>query len=149
MNDQYDLQRFIDAQEDIYASVRAELGAGKKRSHWMWFIFPQLKGLGRSAMAARFAIGSIEEARAYLAHPVLGPRLRECSRLVANVEGRSIEDIFGYPDDMKFRSSMTLFAQAASGNESDDGDDAVFAECLRKYFGGKPDPATLDLLKTP
>jgi uncharacterized protein (DUF1810 family) len=136
MTNQYPLQRFIDAQQSIYDTVRAELRGGKKRSHWMWFIFPQLAGLGRSDMAVRYAIASMEEAKAYLAHPVLGERLRECSRLVAAVEGRSIEDIFGYPDDLKFHSSMSLFAQAAP-------DDPVFKDCLNKYFGGTPDPATL------
>jgi uncharacterized protein (DUF1810 family) len=136
MSDPFNLQRFSDAQQPVYETVRAELRAGQKRSHWMWFVFPQIEGLGSSGMARRFAISSLEEARAYLEHPVLGARLRECSRLVADVNGRSIEEIFGYPDDIKFRSSMTLFAQATPENE-------VFVECLRKYFEGKADPSTL------
>jgi uncharacterized protein (DUF1810 family) len=102
----------------------------------MWFIFPQIEGLGRSDIAQRYAISSLDEARAYLAHPVLGERLRTCSRIVADIDGRSAAEIFGYPDDMKFRSSMTLFAQAADDN-------AVFNKCLQKYFGGAPDPSTL------
>ncbi|HJV50220.1 MAG TPA: DUF1810 domain-containing protein, partial [Noviherbaspirillum sp.] len=126
-------------QQPVYATVCAELRAGRKRSHWMWFIFPQIAGLGHSAMAQRFALSSLEEARSYLAHPLLGARLRECSGVVATLEGRSAEDIFGYPDDLKFHSSMTLFAQA-------DGADPVFDACLRKYFGGEPDHATLDRL---
>lgn len=141
MNDRYNLKRFLDAQDPVYEAVKTELQAGKKRSHWMWFVFPQIKGLGQSHMARNFAIASLDEAQAYLAHPVLGARLLECSRLVAAIEGRSVEEIFGYPDDMKFRSSMTLFAQADPQNR-------VFADCLRKYFGGKPDPATLDLLRS-
>lgn len=139
MNDRYHLQRFVDAQRPVFDNVCAELRAGNKRSHWMWFIFPQIKGLGRSVPARMFAISSLEEAKAYLTHPVLGPRLRECSRLVADLDGLSVEEIFGNPDDMKFRSSMTLFAQATPDNE-------IFVECLRKYFGGKPDPATMALL---
>lgn len=139
MSDPYRLQRFIDAQQPLYNEVCAELRAGKKQSHWMWFIFPQIAGLGHSAMAHMFAISSLDEARAYLEHPVLGARLRECSRLVADIEGRSVEQIFGYPDDLKFRSSMTLFAQATADN-------AVFKACLQKYFGGQADPATLALL---
>ncbi|MGZ5818200.1 MAG: DUF1810 domain-containing protein [Burkholderiaceae bacterium] len=139
MNDPFHLQRFLDAQQPVFENVCAELAEGKKRSHWMWFIFPQIKGLGRSDMARRFAISSIEEAQAYLAHPILGPRLRECSRLVANVQGRSIDDIFGYPDNLKFHSSMTLFAQAAPDNQ-------IFLDCLQQYFEGRPDQATLHQL---
>lgn len=135
MNDPYNLQRFVLAQEAVYADVLAELRAGRKQSHWMWFIFPQLAGLGRSEMARQYAIASFDEARAYLQHAILGNRLRQCSRLVAETEGRTVEDIFGYPDDMKFHSSMTLFAQAAE-------DSGVFNACLNKYFGGKPDPLT-------
>lgn len=136
MPDPYNLQRFLDAQQPVFKTVREELRNGRKRSHWMWFVFPQIQGLGHSEMAQRYAISSIDEARAYLNHPVLGPRLRECCRLVAEVEDRSTEEIFGYPDDMKFRSSMTLFAQT--------GDDCkVFTDCLQKYFGGEPDPLTL------
>jgi len=136
MTDPFRLQRFIDAQQAVFAAVRGELRAGKKRSHWMWFIFPQIAGLGHSEMARRFAISSLDEARAYLDHPLLGARLRECSRLVAGIDGRTAEEIFGYPDDLKFRSSLTLFARAAP-------DEPVFDACLRKYFGGTPDPATL------
>jgi uncharacterized protein (DUF1810 family) len=136
MSDPYNLQRFVDAQRSVYETVCAELRAGRKRSHWMWFIFPQIEGLGSSEMAHRFAISSLKEAKAYLEHPVLGARLRECSRLVADVDGRSVEEVFGYPDDMKFRSSMTLFGQATPDND-------VFVECLRKYFEGEADPSTL------
>lgn len=136
MDDPYDLQRFVDAQEPVLARVLAELRAGRKQSHWMWFVFPQVSGLGGSAMAVRYAISSLAEAAAYAAHPLLGPRLRECARLVAQVEGSGVEEIFGYPDDLKFRSSMTLFARAAPG-------EPLFAQCLQKYFEGEPDPATL------
>jgi uncharacterized protein (DUF1810 family) len=136
MDDQYNLQRFVSAQQPVFDIVREELSKGSKRSHWMWFIFPQIEGLGHSAMAHKYAISSLEEARAYLQHPLLGPRLRECSRLVAAVDGRTIEEIFAYPDYMKFQSSMTLFAQASL-------DDQVFNECLRKYFDGEPDSSTL------
>jgi uncharacterized protein (DUF1810 family) len=136
MNDRFDLQRFVDAQQPVFQTVVSELQAGQKRSHWMWFIFPQIAGLGHSTMARRFALSSLDEAHAYLAHPLLGPRLSECSRLVAAIDGRAIEDIFGYPDHMKFHSSMTLFARAAQ-------DAAVFDECLQKYFGGEPDATTL------
>lgn len=136
MDDSYDLQRFVVAQTPIYDTVCTELRAGRKRSHWMWFIFPQIEGLGSSAMARAFAIASADEAQAYLAHPILGPRLRACSQLVADLDGRAIDAIFGYPDDRKFQSSMTLFAQVAT-------DHAVFNACLQKYFGGVPDSATL------
>jgi len=135
----HQLERFIAAQESTYQQVVNELSAGRKRSHWMWFIFPQLAGLGFSAMAQHYAIGSLAEARAYLAHPVLGARLRECSALVLAVQGATVHGIFGSPDNMKFHSSMTLFAQAAP-------DEALFRDCLDKYFGGVPDRATLDLL---
>lgn len=138
MNDLYHLQRFLDAQQGTFDAACAELRAGRKRTHWMWFIFPQIGGLGSSAMAQQYAIASLEEAKAYLAHPVLGKRLRECSRIVAGLEGRSVEEIFGHPDDLKFRSSMTLFAQASPGE--------VFDACLQKYFGGQPDNATLERL---
>ena len=124
MDDAYDLQRFVDAQALVYRRVVAELRQGAKQSHWMWFIFPQVKGLGSSAMANKFAIASRAEAQAYLDHPVLGPRLRECARLVTAVPQRSIEDILAYPDDLKFRSSMTLFAAVAADNK-------VFAGCTR------------------
>ncbi len=136
MDDPYDLQRFVGAQVPVIDRVRAELAEGRKRSHWMWFIFPQIAGLGFSAMAQRYAINSLDEARAYQDHPVLGPRLEDCTRLVLAVEGRSASDIFGWPDDMKFRSSMTLFAQAAPDNP-------VFAKALAKYFDGEADVETL------
>jgi uncharacterized protein (DUF1810 family) len=139
-DDPYNLQRFVAAQAGVYDRVAAELRAGRKRSHWMWFIFPQISGLGFSAMAQRYAISSRAEAVAYLEHPLLGARLLECTGSVNAVEGRSIHEIFGSPDDMKFRSSMTLFAQAAP-------DGASFAEALDKYFGGEPDARTLDLLR--
>ncbi|RQS63638.1 DUF1810 domain-containing protein [Burkholderia sp. Bp8963] len=136
MDDPHDLQRFVDAQDPVYAQVCDELKSGHKRSHWMWFVFPQIEGLGDSAMAQRYAIASLDEARAYLEHPVLGERLRACTRLVNHVDGRSIQEIFGYPDYLKFRSSVTLFAQATRDN-------AVFIEALDKYFGGEADHNTL------
>ena len=131
------LERFIDAQEPVLERVLAELRTGRKSSHWMWFVFPQIQGLGLSPTAQHFAIASRAEAEAYLRHPVLGPRLRACTRLVNEVAERSIEEIFGYPDYLKFRSSMTLFAHATADNQ-------VFVEALRKYFGGEDDPLTLD-----
>ncbi|PTR16058.1 uncharacterized protein (DUF1810 family) [Nitrosospira sp. Nsp2] len=139
MDDPHNLQRFVDAQRPVFESACRELRQGRKQSHWMWFIFPQVQGLGRSEMAQRFAISSREEAEAYLAHPILGPRLRDCSRIVADLKGHSVEDIFGYPDDMKFRSSMSLFAQVTANNE-------IFQQCLEKYFQGEPDPGTLAAL---
>jgi len=139
MHDPYNLQRFVDAQNSVYDEVCAELRKGDKRGHWMWFIFPQIKGLGHSATADRFAISSREEAVAYLEHPLLGARLRECSRLVTLVEGRSISQILGYPDDLKFRSSMTLFASVTT-------DHRVFLDALQKYFGGEFDGLTLERL---
>lgn len=138
--DPYDLQRFIDAQAPVMTRVEAELGAGRKSSHWMWFVFPQLRGLGRSAMAERYGIASLDEARAYLAHAVLGLRLRDCCSLVLAVQDSSAHEIFGSPDDSKFRSSLTLFKHAAP-------DERVFADCLRRYYNGIEDPATLALLK--
>src|ERR1051325_3915875 len=110
MDDPFNLQRFVEAQDPVFNQVLSELQQGRKRGHWMWFIFPQLAGLGHSSMASKFAISSREEGQAYLNHPILGPRLRECSRFVNRVEGRSIQQIFGSPDDLKFRSCMTLFA---------------------------------------
>jgi uncharacterized protein (DUF1810 family) len=133
------LDRFVQAQEPVIGRVLEELRGGRKTSHWMWFVFPQIQGLGSSATARHFAIASLAEADSYLRHPLLGPRLRECARLVNEVEGRSIEDIFGYPDYLKFRSSMTLFAHATADNQ-------VFVDALRKYFGGADDPLTLDRL---
>jgi len=138
----HNLQRFVDAQASTYEQARSELAAGQKRSHWMWFIFPQIRGLGSSSMAQRFAISGTAEASDYLAHPVLGARLRECTDLVNTIEGRSIEQIFGYPDDLKFHSSMTLFAQVSE-------DDAVFTTALGRYFFGKADRATMERLQAP
>jgi uncharacterized protein (DUF1810 family) len=139
MDDPYNLQRFVDAQEPVYAHVLAELRAGSKRSHWMWFIFPQIAGLGHSETARWFAISSRAEAAAYLEHPILGPRLRECCLLATLVEGRSARQIFGTPDDLKFRSSLTLFAEATS-------DDPILRTALQKFFGGEPDALTLEKL---
>ncbi|WP_437995845.1 DUF1810 domain-containing protein [Sorangium sp. So ce185] len=140
MPDPYDLQRFVDAQAPVYDRVLAELRRGQKTSHWMWFIFPQVRGLGHSAMAHRYGIASKAEAEAYLQHPTLGPRLIECTRLVNQIEGCSLYDIFDSPDDMKFCSSMTLFARAAPDNET-------FLAALEKYCGGELDPRTLALLE--
>lgn len=136
METDFDLERFVQAQAPVYATVLKELRAGHKRTHWMWFIFPQLDGLGRSEMARRYAIRSGDEAAAYLAHPVLGARLRECATIVDSLDGRTVNQIFGHPDDLKFRSSMTLFADVAP-------DEAVFQDCIDKYFGGEPDDETL------
>ena len=139
MTDEYNLQRFLEAQGYVYNAVLDELRAGKKSAHWMWYIFPQIKGLGHSGTAQKFAITSLEEAKAYLQHPVLGPRLRACTQLVLNVDGRSAEQIFGYPDHLKFRSCLTLFMTATTDNK-------VFNDALLKYFDGIPDTLTLDLL---
>lgn len=139
MADDYDLYRFLTAQEGVYHTVLAELRAGRKSSHWIWFIFPQITGLGHSAMAQQFAIGTLDEAKVYLQHPVLGQRLRECTQLVLNVEGRSADEIFPYPDNLKFRSCMTLFMAATTDN-------AIFNDALLTYFDGKPDQVTLDIL---
>ena len=136
MDDPFELERFVEAQTRVIDSVRAELRAGRKQSHWMWFIFPQISGLGHSATALHYAISSLAEARAYLAHAVLGARLKECVQLVLDIEGRTIEQIFGYPDHLKFHSSMTLFAAAEP-------EARVFAAALEKYFGGRRDAATL------
>ena len=133
------LARFVRAQDPVIDRVLAELSAGRKASHWMWFVFPQIQGLGRSPTAQRFAISSRAEAEEYLRHEVLGPRLRECTRLVNAVDGRSIEEIFGHPDYLKFRSSMTLFAHAAADNQ-------IFLDALRKYFRGEEDPLTVERL---
>ncbi len=139
-NDPYDLQRFVDAQAaGVFERVVGELRQGRKRSHWMWFVFPQIAGLGSSRMAQRYAISGRAEAEAYVEHAVLGPRLRECTRLVNAIDGRDIHAIFGSPDDMKFHSSMTLFAEASPDN-------ADFRAALDKYFGGAPDTATLTRL---
>lgn len=132
---------FVEAQEPVYDDVVRELSAGRKQSHWMWFIFPQLLGLAPSAMSQRYALDSTDAAKRYLQHPVLGPRLRECTRLVLDVPDRSAEEIFGYPDYLKFRSSMTLFALAAPSEE-------LFQRALEKYYDGQRDPQTLELLKS-
>lgn len=137
--DPYNLDRFVIAQESIFKRVLSELRAGAKMGHWMWFIFPQIRGLGRSPTSIEYAISSLDEAQAYLQHPVLGPHLRECTQMVLDVNGRSARDIFGTPDDIKFRSSMTLFAQVSR-------DDDIFHRALQKYFGGMSDQLTLDLL---
>jgi uncharacterized protein (DUF1810 family) len=136
MTDHFHLQRFVEAQEPVYEEVRRELRAGRKQSHWMWFVFPQIAGLGQSPTSRRFAISSLAEASAYLAHPVLSQRLNECATLALGIEGRSARDIFGPVDATKFRSSMTLFAKAGPHG-------GVFERCLEKYFAGAPDPATL------
>jgi uncharacterized protein (DUF1810 family) len=138
-SDPHNLQRFVDAQHPIYGQVRDELQAGQKETHWMWFIFPQIKGLGSSPTAQKYAITGIEEARAYLDHPLLGFRLRECTQLVNGIVCRSIEDIFGYPDHLKFHSCMTLFAHVVTADE-------VFAVALDKYFNSKDDCKTLEQL---
>ncbi len=139
-NDPHDLRRFVEAQAPVYPRARAELAAGRKESHWMWFVFPKLRGLGRSAMAQRYGIASRAEARAYLAHPVLGARLLECTSLMlATQHSTNAHAILGSPDDLKFRSSMTLFAAVAAPP-------APFATALARYFDGRPDPATLGLL---
>jgi uncharacterized protein (DUF1810 family) len=139
MSDPCNLSRFVDAQNPVFQQVCSELRAGRKEGHWMWFIFPQLRGLGHSWMAQHYGIASREEGAEYLRHSILGARLRECTALVNIVEGKSAEEIFGYTDSLKFRSSMTLFGHLG-------GDDELFAKALQKYFGGKPDHRTLSLL---
>ncbi len=139
MDDPFALQRFVDAQDPVYAQVCAELRAGVKTSHWMWFVFPQHVGLGRSATAKHFGIASHAEGLAYWRHPVLGARLKACTGLVLSVQGRSAHQIFGSPDDLKFCSSMTLFEQVAP-------DEPLFGQALVKYFGGRRDALTLSLL---
>lgn len=144
MPDAYNLQRFTDAQHHVYRQVLRELQGGEKNSHWMWFVFPQIEGLGSSPKAMHYAIASPEEASAYAAHPILGARLRECTRTVLGIRNRGISEIFGAPDDVKFRSCMTLFAQIAP-------EEPLFREALDRYFGGESDPLTLAILarKTP
>lgn len=139
-DDTFGLRRFLSAQDDVYDRVLAELKSGEKRSHWMWFIFPQIEGLGHSPTSVYYAIKSPEEARAYLAHPVLGSRLRECTEAVLAVKGHSASDIFGYPDNLKLNSSMTLFAHIA-------GPGSPFARVLDRYFRGEQDARTLQLLE--
>ena len=141
-SDPFDLKRFVDAQAPLYGSVVEELRSGRKRSHWMWFVFPQLLGLGSSPIAVRYGISSLDEARAYLRHDVLGPRLHECTRLVNQVQGRSIGEIFGSPDDLKLCSSMTLFACATDDNQD-------FVALLDKYYDGRQDQLTLARLSGP
>lgn len=142
MDDKFNLKRFVDAQRDEIDGVRAELTRGRKSGHWIWFVFPQLRGLGHSSMANHYGISGREEAVAYLDHPILGPRLIDCTELVNRVDSRSIEDILGGIDSLKFRSSMTLFAAV-------DPDRAAFTAALAKYFVSQPDPLTIDLLKKP
>lgn len=139
MKDPFNLQRFVDAQGSVIDQVFSELRAGRKRTHWMWYIFPQIGGLGSSLMSQKFAISSLTESAAYLDHPVLGPRLRACTALVCALEGRSIEEIFGYPDHLKFHSSMTLFARAVPH-------EPVFQAALQKFFDGRCDQLTLERL---
>jgi uncharacterized protein (DUF1810 family) len=141
-DDPFDLQRFVDAQQRVYDTVLAELRAGRKRSHWIWFVFPQLRGLGTSATAQRYGISSLEEARAYLAHDVLGSRLLECAELIARSAQASADDLFGWPDNLKVRSSMTLFSRASD----DPAVRAVFDQVLTKYYDGDPDPLTVERL---
>ena len=139
-DDRFNLQRFVTAQDLVgFENVCAELREGRKRTHWMWFVFPQIAGLGSSARAQKFAIGSLDEAKAYLRHPILGPRLSDCTRLVNRIEGQPVGAIFGDPDDRKFHSSMTLFAQAEPDSDT-------FRIALTKYFGGSPDSLTLSRL---
>ena len=140
VTDPYDLQRFVTAQEQTYDTALAELRRGRKTSHWMWFVFPQVAGLGRSAMAQRYAISGLDEARAYLAHPVLGPRLLECARALTALEGRSAQQVFGSIDAVKLRSSMTLFAAAAP-------EEPVFGEVLERFSDGTRDEATTARLR--
>jgi uncharacterized protein (DUF1810 family) len=137
--DPHDLQRFVEAQDEVAETVEAELRAGRKRTHWMWFVFPQMEGLGSSRMAQRYAISSRAEAEAYLEHSTLGPRLREWTALVNDIEGRTANEIFGSPDDLKFRSSMTLFAAVADAPEP-------FETALDRYYSGERDERTLELL---
>lgn len=137
--DPFDLERFIAAQEGIYETALAELRRGQKESHWMWFIFPQIRGLGSSAMALKYAIGGRDEAITYLKHPILGPRLVECCDALLKVEGKSASEVMGYPDDLKLRSSITLFGAVSTGQP-------IFSQVLKKYFGGERDSRTLAAL---
>ena len=139
-DDRFDLNRFVQAQEEIYPRALAEIKLGQKRSHWMWFIFPQIDGLGYSSTAKFYAIKSKDEAKAYLDHPLLGKRLIECVEALLEIEGKSAAEIFGYPDDLKLRSSLTLFANVSPA-------DSVFSRVLDRYFGGEPDQRTLELLQ--
>ncbi len=143
------LRRFAEAQAPVWDQVLRELRAGRKRSHWMWFVFPQLLGLGHSPTAQFFALASIEEAEDYLREPMLGARLRECTRLVNEIQGRAIGEIFGHPDDLKFHSCMTLFARASALGEPVSAENQVFRDAIENYFGGREDPRTLALLGRP
>jgi uncharacterized protein (DUF1810 family) len=139
MDDPYNLQRFLDAQAAEFEDARRELREGQKRGHWMWFIFPQIKELGYSQTAVKYAISSRKEAEAYLRHPILGPRLKECTQLVVRVPEKSLEEIFGYPDNLKFRSSMTLFANVTKDND-------LFQQALLRFCDGEPDRLTIERL---
>ncbi|TFW30897.1 DUF1810 domain-containing protein [Massilia horti] len=139
MDIDYDLERFVTAQDEVYQTVLSELRSGHKRTHWMWFIFPQIAGLGSSAMSQKYAISSADEAAAYLGHPVLGPRLRDCTNVVLASVVSSIHEMFDSPDDRKFHSCMTLFADVAP-------DESLFQACLDKYFDGVADPLTMEKL---
>jgi uncharacterized protein (DUF1810 family) len=138
-DDPYNLQRFVEAQDPVIDQVKQELRSGRKQTHWMWFVFPQVAGLGKSRKAKRYAISSRAEAKAYLDHPILGPRLRECTEIVNNIQGRSANDIFGSPDDLKFRSSMTLFDEVAA-------DPTLFRTALQQYYNDDPDQQTIQFL---
>lgn len=140
-DDPFELQRFVDVQETTYEQALSELRQGRKTSHWIWFVFPQMKGLGHSEMSQKYAISSLNEAKAYMGHPLLGPRLRECTAAVNCVNNTPIERIFPWGDHMKFRSSVTLFANATDDNK-------VFLNALKKYFDGRPDSKTLDFIST-
>lgn len=139
MEDSYQLERFVSAQDPFYEAVVSELRRGQKVGHWMWFIFPQVSGLGRTATSRQYAISSLPEAQAYRRHPILGPRLTECARILGEIKGKSAREIFGSLDAMKLRSSMTLFMLAAP-------DEPLFTEVLKKYFDGSPDEKTISLL---
>jgi uncharacterized protein (DUF1810 family) len=140
VHDAFNLKRFVEAQDPVYDAVLGELERGHKRTHWMWFVFPQLAALGSSTTAKHFGIHSLEEARAYLRHPILGERLRRCCEIVASVQGRTAHEVFGYPDELKFKSCLTLFELAAP-------QEPVFARCLQKYYGGERDERTLALMQ--
>ena len=142
IEDKFELNRFVRAQEDSYPAALSELKAGQKRSHWMWYVFPQIDGLGQTSMSKRYSIKSLDEAKEYLQHPVLGARLKECVDAILGINNRSASEIFGFPDDLKLKSSMTLFEQAAE-------DDSVFSSVLDKYYQGERDRRTLDLLNQP
>jgi uncharacterized protein (DUF1810 family) len=139
VGDEFDLQRFVDAQAPVFETALEELRSGRKRTHWMWFVFPQVAGLGFSSMAQRYALSGVDETRAYLEHPVLGPRYRSCVTTVNTIEGRTAHDIFGSPDDLKFRSSLTLFLRAHPA-------EPAFLRALNTYFGGEPDLRTVEIL---